>query len=59
VGWAVGPFISGLVQQSYGFSPLFVATALLYFTAIVVQWKLFVAVDSTAITPAQVLATPE
>jgi MFS family permease len=59
VGWAVGPFISGLVQQSYGFQPLFVSTALLYFTAIVVQWKLFVGVDSAAITPAPVLAMLE
>ena len=45
VGWAVGPFISGLVQQSYGFAPLFIATAVLYFGAIVLQWKFFDRVD--------------
>ena len=45
IGWAVGPFISGLVQQSYGFAPLFVTTAVLYFGAIVLQWKFFDRVD--------------
>jgi MFS family permease len=45
IGWAVGPFISGLVQQSYGFTPLFIATAVLYFGAIVLQWKFFDRVD--------------
>ena len=30
VGWAVGPYISGLVQQRWGFNPLFVNTAVLY-----------------------------
>jgi MFS family permease len=42
LGWAVGPFVSGLVQQSYGFQPLFIATALLYFLAIGAQWGFFV-----------------
>ncbi len=41
IGWAVGPFVSGVVQQNYGFAPLFVATAVLYFFAIVLQWKFF------------------
>ncbi len=41
VGWAVGPFISGLVQTQYGFKPLFVATAILYGTAIGLIWFLF------------------
>ena len=45
LGWAVGPFISGVVQQSYGFAPLFIATAILYFFAIVLQWKFFDRVD--------------
>jgi MFS family permease len=45
IGWAVGPFISGLVQESYGFAPLFVTTAVLYFGAIVLQWKFFDRVD--------------
>ncbi len=42
IGWAVGPFISGLVQQNYGFTPLFIATAILYFAAILAQWNFFV-----------------
>jgi MFS family permease len=40
-GWAVGPFISGLVQQAYGFTPLFITTTLLYLTAIGVMWMFF------------------
>jgi MFS family permease len=40
-GWSVGPFISGLVQQAYGFTPLFIATTLLYVTAIGVMWMFF------------------
>jgi MFS family permease len=41
VGWAVGPYISGLVQQRYGFSPLFVSTAVLYAIAITLTWIFF------------------
>jgi len=45
LGWAVGPFVSGVVQQNYGFAPLFVATAVLYFFAIILQWQFFDRVD--------------
>jgi len=41
VGWAVGPYISGLVQVSYGFGPLFIATSIFYAAAILVTWKFF------------------
>ncbi|KAF0106306.1 MAG: major facilitator transporter [Anaerolineaceae bacterium] len=41
VGWAVGPYISGLVQQRYGFSPLFISTAILYGIAIGLTWIFF------------------
>jgi MFS family permease len=41
VGWAVGPYLSGLVQQRYGFSPLFVSTAVLYATGISLTWIFF------------------
>ena len=45
VGWAVGPFISGVVQQSYGFEPLFIATFVLYSIAIILQMRFFDRVD--------------
>jgi len=45
IGWAVGPFVSGVVQQSYGFAPLFIATGVLYFVAIILQWQFFDKVD--------------
>jgi len=41
VGWSVGPYISGVVQQLYGFSPLFIATSLIYLIAISVTWVFF------------------
>jgi MFS family permease len=41
VGWSVGPYVSGLVQERYGFTPLFIATSILYVLAIVVTWYFF------------------
>ncbi len=41
VGWAVGPYLSGLVQAGYGFAPLFVATAALYLAATALMWLFF------------------
>lgn len=41
IGWAVGPYISGVVQESYGFTPLFIATTILYIIAIGVMWNMF------------------
>ena len=35
VGWTVGPYISGVVQQRWGFSPLFISTAILYGIAVI------------------------
>ncbi len=40
-GYVVGTAVSGLVQQSYGFSPLFAATALLYALATGLTWAFF------------------
>lgn len=41
VGWAVGPYISGVVQQRWGFSPLFISTSILYAIAISLTWIFF------------------
>jgi MFS family permease len=40
-GWAVGPYISGIVQSRWGFSPLFIATAVLYTAAVYLTWFYF------------------
>ena len=40
-GWAVGPYISGVVQESHGFNPLFIFTGLLYSAAIGLTWLFF------------------
>jgi len=41
IGWSVGPYISGVVQGRYGFTPLFLATTVLYLLAIGVMWRFF------------------
>lgn len=41
VGWSVGPYISGVVQQRYGFSPLFITTTILYLVAVGTMWRMF------------------
>ncbi len=41
VGWAVGPYLSGLVQQRWGFSPLFINTAVMYTIGISLTWIFF------------------
>jgi predicted MFS family arabinose efflux permease len=41
VGWTVGPYLSGIVQARWGFSPLFMATAGLYGVAIGLTWLFF------------------
>jgi MFS family permease len=41
IGWSVGPFLSGLVQVRYGFTPLFITTTILYLLAVSVMWRFF------------------
>jgi len=41
VGWAIGPYVSGLVQQRWGFTPLFINTAILYGLASAMTWFYF------------------
>ena len=41
LGWTIGPYISGLVQESYGFDPLFITTAIMYGIAILLIWLFF------------------
>ena len=40
-GWTVSPFISGVVQESHGFTPLFITTAVLYAISIIMTWGFF------------------
>jgi MFS family permease len=41
MGWAVGPFLSGLIQIRFGFLPLFLTTAVIYLFSITVTWLFF------------------
>lgn len=40
-GWLAGPFISGVIQERYGFSPLFIGTFFLYSVSILLTWIFF------------------
>jgi predicted MFS family arabinose efflux permease len=50
VGWSVGPYISGVIQEQYGFTPLFVATTVLYIVAISVMWRFFRQAEQTPLS---------
>jgi predicted MFS family arabinose efflux permease len=41
MGWAVGPYLSGRVQSTAGFTPLFVITSFMYAMAISLAWLFF------------------
>jgi MFS family permease len=41
MGWAAGPYLSGLVQEQYGFRPLFLTTAVMYGVSILITWAFF------------------
>ncbi|MBI5828190.1 MAG: MFS transporter [Chloroflexi bacterium] len=45
LGWAIGPAISGLVQQRYGYAPLFIATTVFYGIAGVITFAFFHATE--------------
>lgn len=40
-GWAFSPTISGWLQVNYGFSPVFIATIVLYLISIYFYWRFF------------------
>jgi MFS family permease len=40
-GWAIGPYLSGVVQERWGFAPLFLATAGLYGLGVGLTWVFF------------------
>jgi MFS family permease len=52
-GWAVGPMISGVVQERWGFTPLFIATAGLYGLAILLSWWFFVRRPAVRVGPGE------
>jgi len=48
IGWSVGPYISGVVQERYGFTPLFITTTLLYLLAIGLTQRFFSSVENVS-----------
>lgn len=51
IGWSVGPYISGVVQVRYGFTPLFLATTVLYLLAIGTMWLFFRNAEKPKLAP--------
>jgi predicted MFS family arabinose efflux permease len=41
LGWTFGPYISGIVQVTHGFTPLFIVTSALYGIATLFVWVFF------------------
>lgn len=59
IGWAVGPYISGVVQENYGFGPLFIATAVLYGVAIALTWIFFKDMEDVPLSAQPILPAAE
>jgi MFS family permease len=41
IGWAVMPLVSGLIQERYGFTPIFLITGVLYAGGTILLWIFF------------------
>lgn len=41
IGWAIMPVVSGFVQETYGFTPIFITTGILYAISTVMIWTFF------------------
>jgi MFS family permease len=46
-GWALMPLVSGLIQERYGFTPIFIATGVLYAIGIAMKWIFFKDVETS------------
>jgi MFS family permease len=55
IGCTVGPYLSGVVQQRYGFSPLFISTAVLYAVGTGLIWIFFRPTAGGDLHPAPVM----
>ena len=59
LGWAVGPYVSGVVQDRYGFTPLFIATSVLYGVASLLTWGFFKDAENVPPAAQQIVPTAE
>ena len=47
-GWAIMPVVSGLIQETYGFTPIFITTGILYAVSTAMIWMFFKDADRPA-----------
>ena len=40
-GWAIMPVVSGIIQERFGFSPIFITTGILYAISTILIWSFF------------------
>ena len=40
-GWAIMPVVSGIIQERFGFSPIFITTGILYAISTIMIWSFF------------------
>lgn len=40
-GWVIGPFLSGVIQENFGYTPIFITTTLLYAANTALVWYFF------------------
>lgn len=52
-GWVIGPYVGGQVIEAHGYTPVFVAGAILYLTATLIFWLRFRNVEKNAVNPSQ------
>jgi predicted MFS family arabinose efflux permease len=50
IGWSICPYLSGIVQEHWGFGPLFITTGILYGLSVGLTYWFFVARANQQIT---------
>jgi dipeptide/tripeptide permease len=50
-GWSIAPLVSGLVQVRTGFTPLFVATTIVYTLGMIAVYGFFVRLAKRIVSP--------
>jgi len=53
-GWALMPIVSGFIQETYGFSPIFITTCILYAVSTMMIWSFFKNSDRPATRPSAI-----
>jgi MFS family permease len=50
-GWVVGPFLSGVIQENFGYTPIFITTTILYAANTSLVWYFFRNYEKSQVSP--------